>query len=161
LRLNAYRNVTVVQAALAEADGTAAFYGFAADAFHHGISSLLPDAEATTRMDVPTLTGRTLVRQHRIDGCDFVKIDVEGAERIVLRELWPLIARHRPYLVFEYRKQHWAKFAAGIEDVVANLTGEGYELLAVRRDVIQPLVAGAMPDSCEVVAVPGGAATAG
>jgi len=158
VRLNGYRNVTVVTAALADTDGSAAFYGFAGDAFYRGISSLLPDIDATEPMQVAAITGKTLAARQRIASCDFIKVDVEGAERIVLRELWPLIERHRPYLVFEYRKQHWTKFGSGFPEVSEPLRDAGYELLTIRRDVIQPLRERPIPDSCEVVGVPRAAA---
>jgi FkbM family methyltransferase len=160
VRLNDYRNVVVIAAALADTDGTAPFYGFGAAAFHQGISSLLPDAEASEPMQVATITGRTLAARTGITACDFVKVDVEGAERLVLRELWPLIERHRPYLVFEYRRQHWAKFGSAFDEVAAALHEAGYELLTIRRDVIQPLGARPIPESCEIVGVPRSAAAA-
>jgi FkbM family methyltransferase len=154
VRLNHYGNVTVVAAALAATDGTAPFYGFADSAFRRETSSLLPDATAVEPMQVATITGATLTREYGLAACDFLKIDVEGAERLVLGELWPVIERHHPYLVFEYRKRHWTKFGSSFEEVSGMLRAAGYDLLTIRRDVLQPLGTRTVPDSCDIVGVP-------
>ncbi|MFO7534395.1 MAG: FkbM family methyltransferase [Kiritimatiellia bacterium] len=153
IALNRLDQVRVVQAALAEKDGEADFFGFAEDAFHQGISSLLPDDEATRKMTVRTLSGPSFVKEARIERCDFLKIDVEGVESVVLAQLAGLIEAHRPVLVCEYRKKHWAKFGHSWEDVRARLLRLDYLLYVVRRNVVLPL-GETIPDSCDLLAIP-------
>lgn len=151
--LNRLDQVQVVQAALADKDGEADFFGFAEDAFHQGISSLLPDDEATRKMTVRTLSGPSFVKEARIERCDFLKIDVEGVESVVLAQLAGLIEAHRPVLVCEYRKKHWAKFGHSWEDVRSRLLRLDYLLYVMRRSVMFPL-GETIPDSCDLLAVP-------
>jgi len=153
VELNRYRQITIVEAALSDRDGTATFYGFGKDAYHKGISSLLPDEEAVEELRVPTVCGDTLVSRYAIDACDFLKIDVEGFEQVALAQLGGLIERCRPYLIFEYRKQHWAKFDAALGAVLRQLQEFGYRLSYIRKNRVRPLV-DEVPDSCELLCEP-------
>jgi FkbM family methyltransferase len=155
LALNHLDNVTVVRAAISDKDGTADFFGFGAEAFEQGISSFLPDKEATEKMTVRTISGATLQREAQLDRCDFLKIDVEGFESVVLKELSDLIAAHRPFIICEYRKQHWEKFGHLLREVLDRFHALGYQLYYIRRNVTRPVLESALPDSCELVCVPG------
>jgi FkbM family methyltransferase len=157
--LNRLTNVKVVNAALADKDGTIDLYGFAADAFEQGISSLLPDHEAKTKIEVRAIRGATLVREQRIEACDFLKIDVEGAESLVLRELSDLISAHRPIILFEYRKQHWEKFGSDVNPILGRLKAARYDLYYIRKNVTHPLAGNQPPDSCELFCLPCAPAT--
>lgn len=152
--LNRLTNVEVVNAALADKDGTIDLYGFAADAFEQGISSLRPDHEAKTKMQVRAIRGDTLVQEQRIEACDFLKIDVEGAESLALRELSDLISVHRPIILFEYRRQHWEKFGADLTPVLRRLREQHYDVYYIRRNVTLPLDGNSPPDSCELFCPP-------
>lgn len=152
--LNRYDQVTVIEAALTERDGAATLYGFSEDAFQQGTSSLLPDAEVRREMTVQTISGNTLLAEHRISACDVIKIDVEGAEAIVLRELWDLIARHTPLVVFEYDRHHWGKFGASLEEWPGKLRDARYRLHTIRKNNTRPFT-GTAPDTCEILCEPG------
>lgn len=154
IRLNRLTNVEVVNAALADQDGTVDLYGFGADAFEQGISSLLPDREAKTKIEVRAIRGATLVREQRIEACDFLKIDVEGAESLALHELSDLISAHRPIILFEYRKQHWEKFGSDVGPILSRLRAERYDLYYIRKNVTHPLAGDGPPDSCELFCLP-------
>lgn len=151
--LNRMEQVTVVQAAFSDRDGTADFFGFSEDAFHQGISSLLPDVEANRKMTVRTICGPTLLREQGITRCDLIKIDAEGVESVVLTQLAGLIQAFRPAIICEYRKAHWEKFGHSLEAEVERLRGLNYTLYIIRRDVTRPLEL-PVPDSCELFAVP-------
>ena len=77
--------------------------------FHHvtadpGISGMRPTVLVTPAMAVETLTVKTarlddlVAPAHKID---LVKVDVEGAELLVFRGARALLARDRPFIVFE------------------------------------------------------------
>ena len=159
ISLNRLTNVEVVNAALADKDGAIDFYGFATGAFEQGISSLRPDDEVKMKMAVRAVRGATLVRERRIETCDFLKIDVEGAESLVLDELADLIGTHRPTILFEYRKQHWDKFATDLGPVLSRLRAAHYDVYYIRRNVTRPLTGDAAPDSCELFCLPCASAT--
>lgn len=59
---------------------------------------------------------------------DIIKIDVEGNEDTVLRGAVRTIARHRPALLIEIHTEPLHRRAVTVDDVLAPLQGEGYEL---------------------------------
>lgn len=151
--LNRLAQVTVVQAAISDADGTTDFFGFDQGSFHQGVSSLLPDAEACRKMTVRTVQGATLLQEAGIDRCDFLKIDVEGVESVVLNQFSDLIERCRPVVICEYRKAHWTKFGHSLKDVLERFARLRYTMSVIHRRGLRPLGAEA-PDSCELLAIP-------
>ena len=151
--LNNYANVAIVEAALSDKDGVSPFFGFGDGAFHRGISSLLPDEEATKRMEVRTASFSSVAKEERIDSCDFIKIDVEGFEAVVLKELDGLIERCRPYVIFEYRKRHWEKFGGLLDETLSTFRSLGYTLQYIRKNRAHSLQ-GPVPDSCEIICEP-------
>lgn len=153
LALNHLAQVSTLRAAISDRDGTATFHGVAADSFKTGISSLHPTAGATDVFEVETLTGASLMQRAGLTSCDFIKIDTEGHDAVVLRQLRPWIERCRPALVFEYREDHWRKAGESLDEVVAWLKGLQYRLRVLRKKTSEPL-ADPVPDSCNILAEP-------
>ena len=153
IALNKYANIQVIRAALTEKDGTTEFFGFPSDAFQRGTSSLLPDDEATQKMTVATISGATLEAKARLAHVDFVKIDTEGAEPLILKTLDPILQRDRPIVIFEHRAQRWAKFGGDIRDVLGSFRSRNYELHLIHKNKVKPLQ-GDPPGECEILAKP-------
>jgi len=153
LALNDLGQVEVVQAALWDSDGRKTLHGFARGAFQQGISSLVAEEGAGESLEVATVTAKTLQSAHGLSRCDLVKIDAEGAEPAILRELDPLIERSRPCLIFEIRRASWEKQGEDLGRVLRRLRELDYELHTVRRDATTALV-GDPPASCELYCVP-------
>jgi FkbM family methyltransferase len=154
LDLNRLDNVIVVAAALSASDGETDLYGFGEDAFHQGSSSLLPDHEVRMQIRVRSIRGAVLQREYSMDSCRLLKIDVEGAEGLVLDELEELVVTYRPTIICEYRKQHWDKFGHSVARVLERLKALNYDLYYVRKNVTRPLINDTPPDSCELFCVP-------
>jgi FkbM family methyltransferase len=53
-----------------------------------------------------------------------LKVDVEGAEHLVLRGALRTLATHRPLVLFEHQKSTASHYSSGPEDMFALLTGE-------------------------------------
>jgi len=152
--LNGYRNVTVVEAAVSDADGTASFFGFRQGAFRQGISSLTRDERAVEEMRVHTVDGRGLERRFELERCDLIKIDVEGHDAVVVRSLLETIERHRPLVVFEFRRRRWSEAGTSLPETLERLRHAGYAFLRVEKQVSLPLDEEHVPDGCEIVCVP-------
>lgn len=83
---NGIRHVTVLETAAAEGAGEAVLAGYAAGDRNRGVSSLV----SAPGGDAPSFAVRTAALDELLDGlgigrADVVKIDVEGAEELVLR----------------------------------------------------------------------------
>ena len=151
--LNELSQVEVIQAAVSNQEGTVKFYGFSPGAVQQSTSSLLPDEEASRQLEVPSITGRSLEQNSDLSRCNFVKIDVEGAEAIVLDEFAGVIERSRPCLIFEYRKKRWDRFEKDLGTTLGWLHGLTYELFFVYRHTTHRLI-DTVPPRCDIVCIP-------
>ena len=152
--LNRLANLTVVEAAVAERDGTATFYTYREGEFARALSGLTPAKGAERAIEVRTASGAGLARELGLDRLDLVKIDAEGADAAVISTLDALIEKHRPTILFEHREQHWSRLRASIDGVVTRLRALGYRLYVIADDATAPLD-GAVPPSCELLAIAG------
>jgi len=152
--LNGWEHVTVVQAAVSDRAGEAAFYGFRPGSSRQGISSLLPDENAVDEMRVSVLDAATLAERYDLERCDFIKIDVEGNDAVVLLGLLPLIERFHPFVIFEYRPEHWSKFESRLEDVLERLGPLGYRFFSILDGSTRPMAGAETPTGGDVLCVP-------
>jgi FkbM family methyltransferase len=96
-------------------------------------------AERPTPSDGPTET--LVVRCERLDDVlgeelrpRFVKIDVEGAEALVLRGAQGTLRAHRPLIAIEHGAGSAEYHGSGPEDVHGLLSGLGYEISGLDGD---------------------------
>jgi FkbM family methyltransferase len=78
------------------------------------------------RVDVETLDG--LCANAGLDRLDFVKIDVEGAELLVLQGGRRCIERYQPTILLEIEARHTTRYQHTPDAVVAWLVGRGYTM---------------------------------
>lgn len=69
--------------------------------------------------------------QNAIEEVDLIKIDVEGAERLVIQGGWSLISTRRPVIFAELLRKWSAGFGYHPQQVVAELASLGYQCFAV------------------------------
>jgi FkbM family methyltransferase len=152
IELNGLRNISVIPYALSERTGTACLYAAESDYFHQGRSSLESSDGLTNKISIEKITGKILEKQITKRPVKFLKIDVEGHDFIVLKELAAVIETDRPFLVFEYAKKRWLEHGCRIEEAIDLLSEFRYRLYYIKHDMIFPFAA-AVPDSCDVFAV--------
>lgn len=132
IALNNFRSITVKPVALSDRAGEITFH-LSAD--NRGQASLLGSGEALT---VPTQTLLSLMDEAGIEQADALKIDIEGAEALVLGAFFDTAPQARwPKLVFiERNNSKWG------EDIVARMITLGYaERSGGRMNVILELAA--------------------
>lgn len=122
-------NVTVEPIACADRDQMLTLY--AAGIINTGMSSLARDnANVTIEGPKPyTVRGRPIddvVRELNLSRVDAIKIDVEGAELLVLRGTVNTLKRFHPKLVIELVPEQLASFKATPDEVRALIRGAGY-----------------------------------
>lgn len=120
LRNNCH-NTEVLQVALAEYDAKEEFleFGFATIGRFSSAESFVRDRPCG-RMTVECRSLDSLLKEHRIDLPDFVKIDVEGAELRVLKGMENLLKASNPKLLIEMHNEKTA------EDYFKFLENKGY-----------------------------------
>lgn len=66
-----------------------------------GLSSLVTSADSSSQIKVRTATLDSIFDSERLNEVSFIKIDVEGAELLVLSGAIRTISRHKPVIVWE------------------------------------------------------------
>jgi len=153
IELNRMNNVSIIPFALSDTPGTASLYAAESDYYHQGRSSLACSHGLTNEIAVEKITGKMLQEQIADRPVGFLKIDVEGHDLIVLKELSDIIERDRPHLVFEYSKKLWLEHNSHIEEAIELLSEFRYRPYYIKHDMIFPF-GQIIPDSCDVLAVP-------
>lgn len=142
---------TVLQLAASDSDGTAALV-VPEGAFGSPVSGLAwvkTPNEAGARSDPPDqptiiirrLDGLIVDGSIAIRGPVFIKIDVEGGERRVLRGAIELLRTSRPIVYFECQAASLARQDETPEDVWADLRELGYAMFANRSGRFEPMSA--------------------
>ena len=99
VRLNRLQNVHAYHAALSDKEGTVSLY-------HHedapnSYSLGAPDTADVSFEEVTTRTLSHVVPEDFAQRVGLIKLDVEGAEELVVRGALPIITRSRPTIIFE------------------------------------------------------------
>jgi FkbM family methyltransferase len=139
LALNQLPQVKVIRAALGAEPG-------AARLFHVPLGddpqaySLLPESGATESEAVPVTTLDLLAEQEGLTRLDCFKLDVEGAEPMIIAGSRATLARFRPIVIFEVN----TPIALARGDAAASfeaLTGMGYAIHRLDGAALTPLAA--------------------
>ncbi len=105
VKANNLDNVVVTHAAAADKPGTLTFIDLQTDSVSRESSHLLTEgrdaADTPGRVDVPAITLDGYSEYHRGLRPRLIKIDVEGAEFLVLEGARKMIGEHRPFLCIE------------------------------------------------------------
>lgn len=130
------RVVSVHQCALSNATGEARLAVAAVDADNQGLASLVAAGSdrLTGTLTVQTVTLDDFVAERRIDRIDFMKIDIQGAEILLLEGGRRTLAELRPDLVVEVSPADMAGIGKNSRDLLRALEGCGYQTYELRSD---------------------------
>jgi FkbM family methyltransferase len=125
LRLNGLASSEVVQAALADRDGNLPFQISSDD--QTGLSSLGPIPTSKETISVPCIRLDGFLDGRRIERIRLLKLDVEGAEEIVLKGLGRYLTDHAvDFLLVECYDERLRLLGTSTEKVAALLQSSGY-----------------------------------
>jgi FkbM family methyltransferase len=99
--LNDLNNTHVNSVALSKENGFAKINVPADRDSNWGTSSLVHHSSSSNSLEVRTQTVDAFVEELTIERLDFIKIDVEGAEHLVLQGAMSTLAAHRPIVILE------------------------------------------------------------
>jgi FkbM family methyltransferase len=150
VKLNNLTQVKLFKSALSDTEGTAKFYHI--DNAPNSYSLGGDGSENTTYEEVATTTIDSVLNREGIEGVDFIKMDVEGAEEYVLQGAKSLFSKMRPTVLFEINEKAIDRFKlsdAGAWNFLKNL---GYEFFTVKdTGELQSLSA---PQEGNILAIP-------
>ena len=149
--LNPHANIHVHYAAVSDKPGEVSFHTAVAD--RTGYSSIRDlGADTASIATVPALAIDTLLAE--IAPVRLVKIDVEGAELMVLKGMRGLIERDRPYFIAEIDDAFLREMGADAGQQCRFFTDRGYKLYRiVARGELEP-IAEPPVERCNLLADP-------
>jgi FkbM family methyltransferase len=149
--LNGTGNVVLVRKALGDRDGAARLYHHLAQANSFSIAP--PDANAQLDSEPAEVT--TLSRafaEHGLSRLDFIKLDIDGAEELVLRPARDLLAQYRPVVLFEPHPDGTRRLGLDPDGAARLLCELGYELYGLAAGQLVPVAETSNP--ARVIALP-------
>jgi FkbM family methyltransferase len=123
---------------VAASDTVGQLYFYCGPAEHSGIASLRPLGGSPERITVPTATGDSLFRE--CEQIDLIKVDVEGAETLVLRGLSSAIDRCRPDLIIEVSNRYLQEMGSSGRELCGLLCHRGYKMFQIGWNGLTPVV---------------------
>jgi len=127
ITINGFANVQVHEKAVSDTCGVVTFYTSSRE--NLGRSGMLDPGGAAGRALVPSITVDSLLPQ--LPKVKMVKIDVEGGEMLVIRGMDALIARDKPYILFELTQEWLLRMGTEAASLCGHLKQRGYALFRV------------------------------
>jgi FkbM family methyltransferase len=130
VEINNMTNVKVFHAAVSDKTGKARFYHVdnAPNSY-----SLGTDGEDTSFEEVSTITLEDAFRKEGIEHFDLMKIDVEGAEELLLSGSKSLITQMKPHIIFEVSEKGAERLGLAQDGAWNLLKKWGYEFFSVNK----------------------------
>lgn len=135
--INAMTNVSVHDVAASNTEDVLPL--FEGPEGHKGISSLRHIDNSAATIEVRTVPLDTL--RNSLSPVRMVKIDVEGAEQLVLEGMDNIIKQDRPYIVIEITDDYLRAFGNGAVHLAQHLTDMGYHMYMISPEGLVPMQA--------------------
>jgi FkbM family methyltransferase len=129
VELNHMKNVKVFCSAISDSDGTTRLYHI--DNAPNSYSLGKDINPATDYEEISTVTLDSVLQQAGLERVDFLKLDVEGAEELVLRGAESLFSRMRPIVLFEVSESATKRLGLSVDGAWKMLQELGYDLFTV------------------------------
>lgn len=149
VKINQLENVRVFHAAVSDQEGVTRFYhnNDAPNSYSLGAAN-----DNTEFEEIETLTLEKVFEQEKIKRFDLMKIDVEGAEELVLQGAKSLIEQMQPEIIFEVSGKGAERLGLSQDGAWNFLQELGYSFFAVEENGnLRPL---ASPELGNIVAIP-------
>ena len=129
--LNGFNNLTITEMALSDRTGKVMLHIPSENDANWGTSSLTRESgEGAAPIEVPTDTLDNFAGRAGFKRVDFIKLDVEGAEFMVLKGGAQTLAKFKPVIIFERN----AESAGPIMDLLSRL---GYEFFDLKENPLE------------------------
>lgn len=136
IQLNSLDNLVLDRRAVSDHNGTATLY--VQKEGNSGKSGMASRLGARCPVEVETVTLEAAFAHHRIEDVTLLKLDVEGAEALILPAMQPLLANGQiRALVLELHKNTETDFGVHQDRLLDMLTGNGFQLYDTEHPIKQ------------------------
>jgi FkbM family methyltransferase len=133
---NGYHNVTIDNAAVSDRDGTVDLYVCATGESDNRISGTIDDGSGRERISVRSVALDDYFQDRAID---FIKIDAQGAEPLILKGLSRIMAESvNLQIMMEYCPEAFSSLEAPAA-FLSRIQASGYEMLELREKGPEPV----------------------
>lgn len=137
LQANGFANVSLYDFAVSDREDTLTFHE--GPAGHKGVSSLREIEGAAGHFQVRTRPMDALMDE--IAPLRLAKIDVEGAEHLVVRGMRRIIETCRPYLLLEITDGFLRALGSDAVQLASDVVAHGYHMYAITEKGLRPMTA--------------------
>jgi len=135
IEANGLTNVTVIESAVSRETGTAKLAISTDGAMNSLAKTQHPDQQIEEWETVKTITLDDFALQNSLNTVDFIKVDVEGAEKLVLDGAKNLLASEGPVTVlFEAMTINVTAFDYSVRDFLSELMMQGLSISYINED---------------------------
>jgi len=127
IELNGFSNIIPLMKAISYSNSFIDFYLYPQDIFTGCHSLFKPQGGYSKRIQVETVTLKSILEQYKLPRIDFLKLDCEGAEYDILRSLDKKTASRIGKIVMETHKHRYTE--KNIYDIPMHLENLGYEVM--------------------------------
>jgi FkbM family methyltransferase len=131
--VHSLKNVVLHHGAVADQCGIVQFY--TSSSYNLGLSSMRNLGQDATKAEIPSITIDSMMAN--LPSIRLVKIDVEGAELIVLKGMHRLIERDNPYIILELSNSFLQQMGSDVVMVCDFLASCHYSLYRVYGEKLQ------------------------
>ncbi len=139
--LNSFEHMKIINQALSDQSGRARLYHCLGQ---ENSFSLGVDGNAASD-EITTVTLDEIAKREQIARIDFIKLDVEGAEELVLRGAQAVLDKWRPIVLFEVNREAAGRLNLNADGACQLLRDHGYELFSL-DDELRLTQAVVLPD---------------
>ncbi len=151
--MNRLSQVSLYQLAISNDDSTHTLYLKAENAANRAGASLKQGEDFPRKVDIQTSRVDSIRELGELTRCDLIKIDTEGHELIVLKQMKDIISRFQPHIIFEYEETTWRLHGQSYQEAASMMEDLGYTLYAMAEGMLVPL-SPKTPFGRDIVCVP-------
>jgi FkbM family methyltransferase len=155
--LNSFKNIIVNNVAMGSEEGNATF-SVSTDSAYSSMRATGRYSEAQS-IEVPLFTLDSYARHHNIERIDVMKVDVEGAEEMVIKggaELLQDSARRPRVVLLELYDLNLAPFNTSVSAIIGQMVAYGYEANVIPNGsgTLEPYMPNMANRFCNIIFTP-------
>jgi FkbM family methyltransferase len=138
IHINNFNNILFHHSAVSDNNGQSVIY--CADESNTGESRLESFKGFKKKESVNCITLDTYIEKEAVEKVDFIKIDVEGAEMLVIKGALSLLNNYRPVVMLEINPLYLSRMGSDVTTLISTITDIGYNMFHFQQGALEPCI---------------------